>query len=146
MLDYRYMQLQVQLLHPDATLPSFAHADDAGMDLFSIEEITIAPGERAQIQTGIAFAIPKGYVGLVWDKGGVSHKRGLKTLGGVFDAGYRGDLTIGLFNTSDTPQTFAVGDKIGQILIQEIIQPELVVVDQLEDAVRGTDRFGSTGK
>lgn len=140
------MQLQVQLLHKDAILPSFAHVDDAGMDLFSIEKVTILPGERAQIQTGIALAIPRGYAGLVWDKGGISHKRGLKTLGGVFDSGYRGDITLGLLNTSDTPQIFEVGDKIGQILIQEIIQPELVVVDQLEDATRGTDRFGSTGK
>ena len=140
------MQLQVQLLHPDATVPSFAHTHDAGMDLFGIEKVTIAPGERAQIQTGIALAIPEGYVGLVWDKSGVSHTRGLKVLGGVFDAGYRGDVTIGLFNTGDTDQTFAVGDKIAQILIQKIIQPELVQVAQLPETVRGTDRFGSTGK
>jgi len=80
------MQLQIKKLHPDAKLPSFAHATDAGMDLFTIEDVTIAPGELKQMSTGVAIVFPEGYAALVWDKSGISHKRKLKVMGGVFDS------------------------------------------------------------
>lgn len=140
------MKLLIKKLHPDAKVPSFAHATDAGLDLCALEEVTLAPGQRASLRTGIAFAIPDGHVGLVWDKSGIAHKGGLKVLGGVIDAGYRGEIFVGLLNTSDVPYTFEVGNKIAQILIQAIVQPELVEADELPEADRGNKAFGSTGK
>lgn len=140
------MQLKIKKLHPSAVVPSYAHHNDAGMDLCAAAEITIAAGERVQVQTGIAMQIPDGYVGLVWDKSGVSHKGGLKTLGGVIDAGYRGEILVGMVNTSHEAFTFMVGQKVAQLLIQKIEQPDIEVVDELDDSVRGTSAFGSTGK
>ena len=140
------MELRVQKLHPDAKLPSFAHTTDAGMDLYCIEEITLAPGQRVQVKTGIAIGVPEGYVGLIWDKSGVSHKRGLKTLGGVIDHGYTGEVVVGMYNTSTEAQTFEVGDKVAQILIQKCEHPQIVEVASLGDSERGSNAFGSTGK
>jgi dUTP pyrophosphatase len=139
------MKLLIKKLHPEAKVPAFAHATDAGLDLCTVGDVTLAPGERKSIATGIAMAIPEGYVGLVWDKSGIAHKGGLKTLGGVIDAGYRGEIFVGLLNTSDTPHTFTAGHKVAQILIQAIVQPELVEADQLPEADRGEKAFGSTG-
>ena len=139
------MQLHIKKVRDDARVPTFAHSTDAGMDLYACEDSTILPGARAQVPTGIACAIPDGYVGLVWDKSGISHKGGLKTLGGVIDAGYRGEVLVGLVNVSDVSYTFKKGDKIAQMLIQKIEQPEIVVVEELDDTPRGVGGFGSTG-
>lgn len=140
------MELPVQKLHPDAKLPSFAHSTDAGMDLYCVEKITLQPGERAQIKTGIALSVPLGYVGLIWDKSGISHKRGLKTLGGVIDHGYTGEVFVGIYNTDTEPQVFEVGDKVAQILIQKFEHPEIVEVYSLQESERGARGIGSTGK
>jgi dUTP pyrophosphatase len=139
------MELPIKKLHPDAKLPTFAHATDAGMDVYTVENITIEPGQHKEVHTGIALAVPTGYVALVWDKGGVANKRHLKTVGGVFDSEYRGEYLIGLYNFGTVAQSFAVGDKITQLLIQKVEHPLLVEVDELEDTVRGDGRFGSTG-
>ncbi len=139
------MQLYIKKVRDDARVPTFAHSTDAGMDLYACEDSTILPGVRAQVPTGIACAIPDGYVGLVWDKSGISHKGGLKTLGGVIDAGYRGEVLVGLVNVSDASYTFKKGDKIAQMLIQKIEQPEIVVVEELDDTPRGVGGFGSKG-
>lgn len=133
-------------MHTDAHIPSFAHADDAGMDLYACEESTIAPGARAQVRTGLAMAVPQGYVGLVWDKSSVAYTRGVKTMAGVLDAGYRGELLVVVLNIGDAPYTFQKGDKIAQILIQKIEHPDIVEVEALDDTERGTGGFGSTGK
>ncbi|MBY0309774.1 dUTP diphosphatase [Patescibacteria group bacterium] len=140
------MKLLIKKIDPAAKVPSFAHSTDAGLDVCSLEEVVILPGERKSLRTGIAMAIPEGHVGLVWDKSGIAHKGGLKTLGGVIDAGYRGEIFVGLLNAGDSAYTFAVGDKVAQILIQTIVQPELVVADELPEADRGEGAFGSTGK
>lgn len=140
------MQLQVQKLHPAAKMPTFAHDTDAGLDLCSVVEVRIEPGERVQIPTGLAMAIPEGFVGLIWDKSGVSQKRGLKTFGGVIDAGYRGEIFVGLLNTGEVTQTFEIGDKIAQMLIQKIEHPVLIEVESLDETKRGDGAFGSTGK
>ncbi len=140
------MELKVKKLHEAAKLPTFAHATDAGMDLYAIEPVTILPGERVQLKTGIAMAIPSGFVGLIWDKSGLSHKSGLKTLGGVVDAGYRGEVMVGFINTSALAYTFAVGDKIAQMLIQKVEHPEVLEVADLDETDRGVGAFGSTGK
>ena len=139
------MKLLIQKLHPDAMTPTFAHPEDAGMDLYALEAVVIPPGARVQVPTGIACAIPLGYAGLFWDKSGLSHKRGLKVMGGVIDAGYRGELLVGLMNLGSEPHTLGKGDKITQMLIQKVEHPELVVVETLDATVRGEGGFGSTG-
>lgn len=139
------MKVQVLRVSPEAKLPSFAHDDDAGMDLYAYEACTIEPGMRCQAQTGIALAIPEGYVGLVWDKSGISHKNGIKTLGGVIDSGYRGEILVGLVNLGEHPYIIEKGAKIAQMLIQSVEHPELEVVETLEGTTRGSGGFGSTG-
>lgn len=139
------MKMQVTRLNDGAKLPYYAHAGDAGMDLFTIEAVTINPGERVQVRTGIAVAIPEGYVGLIWDKSGLSHMYGLKTLGGVIDAGYRGEILIGLVNIGTVPHTFAVGDKVAQMLIQHVEHIAIEEVTSLDTTTRGGNGFGSTG-
>ena len=139
------MKLLVQKLHPKACMPSYAHATDAGMDLYALSEVVIEPRERVQVSTGLAFAIPEGYVGLIWDKSGLSHKSGLKTLGGVVDAGYRGEVLVGLVNLSTTRYVVRAGDKVAQMLIQKVTQPVLEEVDALDSTDRGNCGFGSTG-
>lgn len=139
------MKLQVKLLHPEAKVPTYAHTGDAGMDLYAIELVALKPGSRTQVRTGIAVAIPEGHVGLVWDKSGISHKGGVKTLGGVVDAGYRGEVLVGLINLGDTAYVVEKGGKIAQMLVQHIEHPEVIVVEELDDTSRGTGGFGSTG-
>ena len=139
------MKLSIKKLHPDAKLPNRAHADDAGRDLFCVEKLVLQPGEKAAVSTGIAMAIPTGYVGLVWDKGGVGIKGGVKILGGVVDAAYRGEIIVGLINLSKEAYTFEKGAKISQLLIQKVELPEVCEVSELDDTIRGEGKFGSTG-
>ena len=139
------MQIQVKKLHPKAKLPSFAHATDAGMDLCTTEDFTLEPGERHSVSTGIAIALPTDCVGLIWDKSSIGQKRGLKSLGGVVDAGYTGEIFVGLVNVGSEPQAFAAGDKVAQLLIQKVEHPEIVEVVELDVTERGEGRFGSTG-
>lgn len=139
------MKILAKKLHPEAKIPNFAHPGDAGMDLYSVAQMTLKPGERASVPTGIAMALPDGYVSLVWDKSGVSHKNGIKTLGGVIDSGYRGEYLIGLVNLSQEDFEIKVGQKIAQLLIQKVEHPEVEAVEELDETSRGDGRFGSTG-
>lgn len=139
------MNISAKKLVPDAKLPLRAHADDAGLDLFSAETYTVAPGERIQAKTGIAMAIPTGYAGLIWDKSGVAAKGGIKTMGGVIDAAYRGEIQVILTNLSNVPYTIEKGAKIAQLLVQPVELPSMVEVDTLEETARGEGGFGSTG-
>jgi len=127
-------------------VPKYATRDDAGMDLFAIESVTVEPMQRAQISIGIAMEIPEGYVGLVWDKSGLSHKFGIKTLGGVIDSGYRGEIKVGVVNLGKEKYIFEKGHKVAQMIIQKKETPELVEVEELSDSERGHGAFGSTGK
>lgn len=140
------MKVKIKKLDPEAKLPSYAHSGDAGMDLYSLEKVEIGPGERVKIKTGIAIELPEGYVGLWWDKSGLSNNHGLKILGGVLDCGYRGELLVGLINLSK--QTYAIEkhDKVTQMLIQKVEHPEIEEVEELSDSSRGTGGFGSTGR
>jgi len=140
------LSLKIKKLHPDAKIPSFAHPGDAGMDLFALEGVTVKKGERAKISTGIAIEIPYGYVGLAWDKGSIGATHGLKILGGVMDAGYRGDYIITLVNLSQEDFVIERHQKIAQLLIQKIEHPKIEEVAELSDSSRGTGGFGSTGK
>ncbi len=140
------LQIKVKKLFPDAVMPEYATQGDAAMDLFAFTHTEIKPGERVSVATGIAMEIPYGYVGLIWDKSGLSHKAGLKTLGGVIDAGYRGEIKIGMINLSTQIYVFEKGHKVAQMLIQERAEVELEETDMLSDSERGAGGFGSTGK
>lgn len=140
------MKIRVKKLQPDAKLPAYGRPGDAGMDFFCSETVTIEPGQRKQIGTGVALEIPEGFVALSWDKSGLSHNHGLHLLGGVFDHTYRGEYKIMLLNTSDQAYTFNAGDKVAQILIQPITTVEIEETDQLSETVRGDHGFGSSGK
>lgn len=140
------MKIKIEKLNPNAKMPVFAHKGDAGADLFTTEEIILKPGERKIAPTGLKMEIPDGYVGLVWDKSGVSNKKGIKTLGGVLDSIYRGEILIGLVNIGSEEQKFDVGDKIAQMIIQKYEEPEFVEEKIESETERGTGVFGSTGK
>jgi dUTP pyrophosphatase len=140
------MKLKIKKLNSKAIVPYYAHPDDAGFDLFSTEIMEIAPMSRVQIPIGIAIEIPEGFVGLIWDKSGLSHKNGLKTLGGVIDSGYRGEVKVGLINLSSEVYLLEKGHKVAQMIIQKKETCEIVEVDELSDTSRGEGGFGSTGK
>ncbi len=140
------MKIKIKKLDPEAKIPNYAHPGDAGMDLFALEEVTLEPNERIRVKTGMALEIPSGYVGLVWDKSGLSTGHGLKTLAGVIDAGYRGEVQIGMINLSTETYTLKKHDKVAQMLIQPVDCPELEEVVELSNTSRGEDGFGSTGK
>lgn len=140
------MELKIKKLNAKAKVPSYAHAGDAGFDLFAVDEVIIPAGERALAGTGIAMEIPDGYVGLVWDKSGLSNNHGLKTLGGVVDAGYRGEVKVGIINLGASDYTIVAGHKIAQMLIQKVEHVEIKEVAELSGTTRGEGGFGSTGK
>jgi len=140
------LSLKVKRLRPEAIAPSYAHPGDAGADLCTTETVTLQPGQRLNVPTGIAVEIPDGYVGLVWDKSGRAAKDGLTILGGVIDAGYRGEIFAITLNTSDQPVTIQQGEKIAQMLIQPVEQVSIVEAETLSDTTRGEGKFGSTGK
>jgi len=144
--DLSNMKIKIQKLHKDAKVPTYATSGDAGMDLYAVKKYKIKPGQIGLIDTGLAFELPSGTVGLVWDKSGVAMKNGLKSLGGVLDVGYRGELTIGLVNLSRKTYNIDKGDKVAQLLIQKVEHVNIKEVKKLSSSVRGSGRFGSSGK
>ncbi len=140
------MKLKIKKIHADAEIPAYAHPGDAGLDLYVPERVTFLPGERKSVGLGLAIEIPDGYVALLWDKSGLSHRHGIKTFGGVIDSGYRGEIHAGVMNLSDRAFVFEKGDKIVQMLIQKVEQPEVVEVTELSETKRGDKGFGSTGR
>jgi len=140
------MQLKVKKIHPNAKLPAYAHQNDAGMDLYVAEEVVLNPGEVSRVKTGIAVEIPDGYAGLCWDRSSLSTNYGLKTVAGVIDAGYRGEIMVGIMNLGKEAYTFKPGDRIAQMIIHKIEHPEIVEAAELSKTPRGEGGFGSTGK
>lgn len=138
------MELKIRRIHPEAKLPSYGHKGDAGLDLFSCADYVLGAGEVKAIQTGIKVAIPRGYVGLIWDKSGISLK-GVHKLAGVVDAGYRGEVQVVMINLGNAPYEIKKGMKIAQILIQPINEVEVIEAEDLDDTLRGEGGFGSTG-
>ena len=116
------------------------------MDLYAVERTTIKPGRSALIGTGIACHLPRGHVGLIWDKSGLATSHGLKVMGGVIDEGYRGEIKVGLMNLGAKTVTFEAGHKIAQMLVQRVHQPKIRIVTALAASQRGIKGFGSTGK
>lgn len=142
------ISVKIKMLDPDLPVPSYAHPSDAGADLHARESAVLQPGERALIRTGLAIALPHGYVGLVHPRSGLAAKHGI-TVGnapGTVDAGYRGEIMVTLLNTDNT-NAFEVkrGDRIAQLVIQKVELAQFEQVQTLDDTARGTGGFGSTG-
>ena len=115
------------------------------MDLYSLEEYTVAPGEKHYFYHGFALEFPLGYAAIIKDKSSIS-KAGLHSMGGVFDAGFRGEYNTLLVNLSNEPYTIEIGDKVAQLVIFPVIIAELEETEELSDSSRGVDGFGSTGR
>ncbi len=139
------LEVKIKKLNSEAKLPSYGHLGDAGFDVYSMEEKVLAPGERYIFSVGFALEFPEGFVAIVKDKSSTS-KAGLHTMGGVFDAGYRGEYNVQLINLSSKSYTVEQGDKIAQILIMPVERAEFIETDELSDSSRGGGRFGSTGR
>lgn len=138
------MKVLFKKLSPTAKLPTYAHPEDAGMDVYSNEDFVLNPNEQHMFSTGVASSFEPGYVALVWDKGGMGAK-GIHRFAGVIDAGYRGEWFILLHNFSDQFLKVEKGDKVAQVLIQKVKQPDLIEVDNLDETERGEGKLGSTG-
>ena len=142
------MDVLVRLLEPDLPLPAYAHPGDAGADLVAAQDVELAPGERALVRTGIAIALPEGYVGLVHPRSGLAARMGVTVLNapGTVDSGYRGEILVNLVN-HDRVITAKIcrGDRIAQLVIQRVERAHFHVVDHLPDTVRGAGGHGSTG-
>lgn len=139
------MKIKIKKLKEDAKLPTYHHPGDVGMDLYSMEEYTVAPGEKHYFYHGFALEFPDGYAAIIKDKSSIS-KAGLHSMGGVFDAGFRGEYNTLLVNLSNEPYTIEVGDKVAQLVIFPIVIAELEETDELSDSLRGVGGFGSTGR
>lgn len=139
------MKIRVQKIHHQAKLPSYSHKGDAGLDLFCSEDKVVERGEVKALPTGIKMAIPPGYVGLIWDKSGISLK-GIHRLAGVIDSGYRGEVKVVMINLGGEKFRVKKGMKIAQIIIQPMNTVEVVEEEELDDSSRGERGFGSTGE
>lgn len=139
----------VKKLDPRAKLPAYGSADAAGADLYALTDspVTIAPGETVLIHTGLAFAIPQGYVGLVYARSGLATKQGLAPANkvGVIDADYRGELMVSLHNHSAEIRTVNDGDRLAQLVVTPYLTAQFILTDELNDTQRGNGGFGSTG-
>lgn len=143
------VQVLIARLDPELPLPRYAKGGDAGADIVSRIDISLAPGERALVPTGIAIALPDGYVALVHPRSGLAIKHGVTMVNapGTVDAGYRGELQIILINHDKSESvSFKRGDRIAQLVIQKVERAEFVEVQDLPGSGRGTGGFGSTGR
>ena len=141
------MTLRFRRIHPDATLPSYAHQSDAGMDVRSVEDLTIAPGKRALVHTGLVMLLPLQYEAQVRPRSGLALKYGVTVLNtpGTIDSGYRGEIGVILANFGDTDFQVRKGDKIAQIVIAPVTQPMIEETTDVDETDRGVGGFGSTG-
>jgi len=142
------IKIEFKLLHELAQAPKYAHDGDAGADLVCIEDVTLKPGERSLVATGVAIALPPGYVGLVHPRSGLATKHGIVIVNtpGTIDSGYRGELKICLINL-DPSETVSLpaGSRIAQLVIQEVTTAQFIEVQNLDDTDRSDKGFGSTG-
>ena len=142
------INIEFKLLHELAQAPKYAHAGDAGADLVCVEDVTLLPGERLLVPTGVAIALPAGYVGLVHPRSGLANKHGIGIVNtpGTIDSGYRGELKICLINLDPTETVnLPAGSRIAQLVIQEVTTAQFIQVQDLDDTDRSDKGFGSTG-
>jgi dUTP pyrophosphatase len=142
-------QLRVRRLDPGARLPTRAYADDAGLDLYALEAVTLDPGERDSVRTGLAVEIPAGQAGLVLPRSGLAARHGIALVNapGLIDSGYRGEIRVLLLNT-DRTSSFEVspGERIAQLVLVRVESPEVAEVPELALSERGAGGFGSSGQ
>jgi dUTP pyrophosphatase len=142
------VDVAVLRLDPDLPLPAYAHPGDAGADLVTAVDVTLAPGERALVGTGVALALPDGYVALVHPRSGLAARHGLSIVNtpGTIDAGYRGEIKVLLVNHDlHEPVQLRRGDRIAQLVVQRFERARFVAVDELPGSARGAGGYGSTG-
>lgn len=141
------MTLRFKRIHPDAVLPAYAHPSDAGMDVRSVEDVTLAPGKRALVHTGLVMLLPPMYEAQVRPRSGLALKNGVTVLNtpGTIDSGYRGEIGVILVNLGNEPFCVRKGDKVAQIVVAPVTQPEIAETDEVDVTDRGNGGFGSTG-
>lgn len=142
------VEIPLQRLDPELPEPGYAHDGDAGADLRARHDLTLGPGERAAVTTGVAIALPVGWVGLVHPRSGLAARHGVTVLNapGTVDAGFRGEITVILLNT-DTHESVHLsrGDRIAQLVVQRVARARFVAATQLSGSLRGAGGLGSTG-
>lgn len=141
------IKIKVKRIHPDAILPKYAHEGDSGMDLHTVESVKLNSLQRTVVKTGLSFEIPEGYEIQIRSKSGMSLKKGIVVINspGTIDSVYRGEILVALFNTSNETCFIEKGDKIAQIVLQEVEKIEFEESDNLSMTTRGYSGFGSTG-
>jgi len=141
------MTVRFKRISPDAIMPAYAREGDAGMDLCSVDDLTIAPGARALVHTGLVMALPPGYEAQVRPRSGLALKHGVTVLNtpGTIDAGYRGEVGVVLVNLGDVAFRVGKGDRIAQLVVAPVLRAETLEVDEVDDTSRGAGGFGSTG-
>ena len=142
------MKVAVKKLSSDAVLPSLGSAYAAGADLYSIEELTLAPGETKLVHTGLAMEIPVGYGGFIFARSGLATKKGLAPANkvGVVDADYRGEIMVALHNHGTQPQTVEKGERVAQMVLMPFLAAEYFEAEELSDTARGDGGFVSSGR
>ncbi len=136
--------MKVKKLHPAALLPRRAHPTDSGADLFALERTVLPPRAVTNVHTGIAVELPENTSGVIWGKSSVESK-GVKTMAGLVDAPYRGELIVCMYNLNDKEFVFEAGQKVAQLAVLPTLYPAFEEADQLTDTARGSGGFGSTG-
>lgn len=141
------MTLRFKRIHPDAVLPAYAHPSDAGMDIRSVDDLVIPSGKRALVHTGLVMLLPPMYEAQVRPRSGLALKNGVTVLNtpGTIDSGYRGEVGVILANFGDDDFIVKKGDKIAQLVIAPVTQPEIAETDFVDETDRGAGGFGSTG-
>jgi dUTP pyrophosphatase len=137
--------MKIMLDSPDATLPTRAHDQDAGLDLYSREDRAILDGDSAVFDTGVHIELPPGTFGQLFSKSGLNVNYNIVSCGGTIDEGYTGSIHVKLYNLGKKPYMIRKGQKICQLVIMPCLKPDLEIVEKLEDTERGTGGFGSTG-
>jgi dUTP pyrophosphatase len=142
------VQVLISRLDPDLPMPRYAHPGDAGVDLYARADVSLRPGQRAMVATGVAIALPDGYAGFVHPRSGLAARHGISMVNapGTIDAGYRGEILVNLLNT-DTRETFLVtrGDRIAQLVVQRVSEAHFVEVESLPGSQRGETGHGASG-
>jgi dUTP pyrophosphatase len=143
------MKVQIKRLDKDLSLPAYAHQGDAGLDLLAAEDVTLEPGQRAAVPTGIAIALPEGVAGFIHPRSGRALKEGLALANapGLIDSGYRGEIKVLVVNLDNrSPINIRRGDKIAQLVVQRVETADIEEVEELPGTARGEGGFGSTGR
>lgn len=140
-----FERLHFKRLHPEARLPTRGSAHAAGLDLYAVERVTIEPGGRAAVRTGLAVAVPRGFYGRVAPRSGLAVRHGIDALAGVIDPDYRGEIFCLLVNQGSEPFAIEPGARVAQLVVEAIATPEPAWAEDLEETGRGADGFGSTG-